>query len=169
MPTVHRTRTISAPLAPLWQTVSDPHHLPRWWPRVVRVEDVTDTAFTEVLASSQGRLLRADFALLDRTEHPHLVRWRQLLQGSPFARLLKSAQTTVSLTPADTAGLLAAPLTATSPAAAPLAAASTTVTIELRQSLAGFFPRFGSFMVRKAALHTIEEALDGLERIAAPR
>jgi uncharacterized protein YndB with AHSA1/START domain len=146
MPTVRCTRTISAPLESLWETVADPHHLPRWWPLVVRVEDVTETAFTEVLSSSHGKLMRADFTLPHRPEHAHVLRWEQLVENTPFARLLKSAHTTVSLAPATGVG--------------------TEVTIELTQSLNGFFPRFGSFMVRKAATQTLDEALDGLERIA---
>ena len=40
------------------------------------------------------------------------------------------------------------------------------MTIELRQAPAGFFARFGGFMVRRAAAHTLDEALDGLERIS---
>ena len=43
---------------------------------------------------------------------------------------------------------------------------ATRVTIELRQTLTGFLPRLGSYMVRRAAVATIEEALDGLERIS---
>ena len=42
----------------------------------------------------------------------------------------------------------------------------TSVTIELRQKLSGFFPRFGGFMVRRAAAATLDEALDGLERVS---
>jgi carbon monoxide dehydrogenase subunit G len=150
MPTVSRTRTIPAPLASLWETVADPHHLPRWWPRVVRVESVAEDAFTEVLSSSRGRLLRADFTLLQRTEDTHAIGWQQVVENTPFARLLKSAHTRLSLAPAPAPG------------------AGTEVTIELDQSLNGFFSRFGSFMVRKAALQTLDEALDGLERIAGP-
>ena len=41
----------------------------------------------------------------------------------------------------------------------------TDVTIELRQAMTGFFPRFGGHMVRRAAAATLKEALDGLERI----
>ncbi|MGH2855564.1 MAG: SRPBCC family protein, partial [Solirubrobacteraceae bacterium] len=40
MPTTQRTRTIAAPAGEVWELVSDPHHLPRWWPRVARVEGV---------------------------------------------------------------------------------------------------------------------------------
>ncbi|HUB36749.1 MAG TPA: SRPBCC family protein, partial [Solirubrobacteraceae bacterium] len=154
MPTVSRTRTIPAPLPSLWETVSDPHHLARWWPRVVRVESVAEDAFTEVLSSSRGRLLRADFNLLHRTEDTHAIAWQQVVENTPFARLLKSARTSLSLAPAS--------------ASAPDHGDGTEVTIELDQSLNGFFSRFGSFMVRKAALQTLDEALDGLERIAGP-
>jgi hypothetical protein len=34
--------------------------------------------------------------------------------------------------------------------------------------LNGFFSRFGAYMVRRAAHKTIDEALDGLERIGGP-
>ena len=39
-------------------------------------------------------------------------------------------------------------------------------TIELRQALTGVLPRFGGFIVRRAAAATLDEALDGLERIS---
>ncbi len=44
--------------------------------------------------------------------------------------------------------------------------AATEVTLELRQVLTGFFPRFGGHMVKRAAAATLDEALDGLERIS---
>jgi hypothetical protein len=159
------------PLEPLWDTVADPHHLPRWWPRVIRVEDVTRDAFTEVLSSSRGRLLRADFALRDLHRQTHTVHWEQLVENTPFARLLKSAHTTVSLAPASDAGPRPGSGTATAAQAtevteAAVATEATEVTIELTQTLNGFFSRFGSVMVRKAAIQTLDEALDGLERIA---
>ncbi len=150
MPTARRTRTIAASTQELWETVSDPHHLPRWWPRVSRVEDVTEDQFTQVLSTSSGKYVRADFTLVEADERARRLRWEQRLQGSPFARLLRSAETEVSLTDAG-GGAQAEP--------------ATEVTIELRQALNGFFPRFGGHMVRKAAARTIEEALDGLERI----
>jgi len=37
---VTRKRTIAAPVAEVWRLVSDPYNLPRWWPRVGRVENV---------------------------------------------------------------------------------------------------------------------------------
>ncbi|HYM45908.1 MAG TPA: SRPBCC family protein [Solirubrobacteraceae bacterium] len=148
MPTARRSRTIAAPAQELWETIRDPHHLPRWWPRVSRVEDVTEDAFTEVLSTASGKVVRADFALAECDERRRRLRWEQRLEGSPFARLLKSAETEVWLE-----------------RVASEAGEATAVTIELRQALNGFFPRFGGYMVRKAAAATIEEALDGLERI----
>lgn len=153
MPTARRTRTIALPAPELWETIRDPHHLPRWWPRVSRVEDVTEDAFTEVLITKSGKYVRADFTLAEADEHARRLRWEQRVQGSPFARVLKSAETEVSLRDVASEPGLGEPGRATE------------VTIELRQTLSGFFSRFGAYMVRKAAASTIEEALDGLERI----
>jgi uncharacterized protein YndB with AHSA1/START domain len=145
VPTARRSRTIAASAEDLWALISDPHHLPRWWPRVTRVEDVTADAFTEVMTTSRGKLVRADFELVQADEAERTLTWSQRVAGTPFARLLRSAETEVRLAPAQ--------------------ASSTVVTIELRQALTGFFPRFGGFMVRRAAGETIDEALNGLERI----
>jgi uncharacterized protein YndB with AHSA1/START domain len=145
VPTARRSRIIAAPAPQLWEVVADPHHLPRWWPRVARVEDVEGSAFTEVMKTSRGKTVRADFELVRAEEPAHSLTWEQRLEGTPFGRLLRSATTSVSLEPA---------------------AEGTRVTIELRQKLTGFLPRFGSFMVRRAAVATVEEALDGLERIS---
>src|SRR4029077_10290309 len=67
VPTARRSRTIAAPVEELWEVIADPHHLPRWWPRVTRVEDVEGNAFTEVMRTAKGKLVRADF-LLVRTD-----------------------------------------------------------------------------------------------------
>jgi uncharacterized protein YndB with AHSA1/START domain len=152
VPSVSRSRTIALPVAELWELIGDPHHLPRWWPRVERVEDVEGEAFTEVMRTAKGKLVRADFRVLAREEAEHSLTWEQQLEGTPFARLLSEARTRVTLEPlrADTM---------------PAPAAGTRVTIELHQRLTGFFPRFGGFMVSRAASKTLDEALDGLERI----
>jgi uncharacterized protein YndB with AHSA1/START domain len=161
VPTARRSRTIEAPAHELWKVVSDPHHLPRWWPRVSRVEDVEDGAFTEVMMTSRGKVVRADFDLVAADEAQGRLTWAQRLEGTPFARLLRSAETEVRLAPERSGEQLAG-----LPGADGGAGTGTVVTIELRQSLAGFFPRFGGFMVRRAAAATIDEALDGLERIS---
>ena len=145
MPTARRSRIIAASVEELWEVICDPHHLPRWWPRVNRVEDVEDGAFTEVMKTAKGKLVRADFRLVRSDERAHSLAWQQQLEGTPFARLLSAAETQVSLEPVGE---------------------GTSVTIELRQRLSGFFPRFGGFMVRRAAAATLDEALSGLERIS---
>ena len=38
MPTTRRSRTFAAEPNRVWSIVGDAHHLPRWWPRVERVE-----------------------------------------------------------------------------------------------------------------------------------
>ena len=150
MPTARRSRTIAAPAEELWELVGDPHHLPRWWPRVERVEDVVGGAFTEVMRAKSGRVVRADFSIVRRDERVRALRWEQRLAGTPFERVLSSAETEVRLAPAaDEQG-----------------AQATEVTIELRQRMTGFFPRFGGFMVRRATGAILDEALDGLERIS---
>lgn len=155
MPTARRSRTIAAPAQELWELMRDPHHLPRWWPRVTRVEDVEDDAFTEVMKTRKGKLVRADFNVVcDEAERT--LTWVQRIEGTPFASVLESAETQLRLAPLDAKG--------------------TEVTIELRQQLAGssvrhnsflrLAPRFGGRLVRRAATATIEEALDGLERVS---
>jgi uncharacterized protein YndB with AHSA1/START domain len=162
MPTARRTRTIAAPAEEIWQVVRDPHHLPRWWPRVTRVEDVgEDGTFTEVMRTRKGKTVRADFAIVETDESSRRVRWEQRLEGTPFAGVLRSAETELHLAPGAAPG-------------------ATDVTIELRQVLKDSWePRselvrrlmpsggsFGGRMVRRAANQTLGEALDGLERIS---
>ena len=64
MPTIRRTRVIAAAPERVWATVADPHHLPRWWPRVARVEGVDGRHFTEVLRTDRGKAVRADFTVI---------------------------------------------------------------------------------------------------------
>jgi uncharacterized protein YndB with AHSA1/START domain len=170
VPTARRSRTIAASADQLWEVVRDPHHLPRWWPRVTRVEDVEDGAFTEVMSTNKGKLVRADFDLVLADDDARTLRWGQRVEGTPFARLLKSSETHVRLeplAPQASGGGRRDDTGEGDRARDTVAAPATEVTIELRQALTGFFPRFGGFMVRRAAAATIDEALDGLERISA--
>jgi uncharacterized protein YndB with AHSA1/START domain len=155
VPTARRSRTIAAPSQQLWELMRDPHHLPRWWPRVTRVEDVETDAFTEVMKTRKGKLVRADFSVVcDEAERT--LTWVQRIEGTPFASVLESAETELRLATREEA--------------------ATEVTIELRQRMAAssarhnsflrLAPRFGGRLVRRAALATIDEALDGLERVS---
>jgi uncharacterized protein YndB with AHSA1/START domain len=157
VPTARRSRTIAASTEDLWALVGDPHHLPRWWPRVTRVEDVEDDAFTEVMRTRKGKLVRADFHVAAREESAGTLTWAQQVEGTPFAQVLSAAETQLWL---ERQG-----------------EQSTQVTIELRQSMVrysgrsgglfmGLAPRLGGTMVRRAARATLDEALDGLERIS---
>jgi uncharacterized protein YndB with AHSA1/START domain len=193
MPTVRRSRTIDASPEDLWEVLGDPHHLPRWWPRVSRVEAVTLTgtgdldAFTEVLTGPSGKVVRADFKLLERVDRQRIV-WSQQVENTPFARVLRSAETEITVAGVPVGRASGAPERYAAGAPKPYVAgglaeghgehhSATEVTIELRQELQGFSPRpgsgswigglsrFGSPLVRRAAHSTIDEALDGLERI----
>jgi carbon monoxide dehydrogenase subunit G len=145
MPTARRSRTVAAPPERVWGTVADPYHLPRWWPRVQRVEGVTDEHFTEVLGTDDGRSLRADFRVVVSRE-PERRAWEQELAGTPFERLFTAASTEISLTP-DAAG--------------------TRVTLVVRQQLRGT-ARLGGFMVRRATRRVLDEALQALEALHGP-
>jgi uncharacterized protein YndB with AHSA1/START domain len=144
MPTTTRRRRIAAHRQAVWDLVSDPHHLARWWPRVRRVEDVSGGGWTKVFVTAKGRTVRADYELVD-SRAPERVAWRQELEDSPFERLLDDAVTEVSLVEEG---------------------AATDVTITLRQKLRGF-ARFAPFLVRVATRRLLDEALDGLERCLA--
>ncbi len=143
MPTTRVERTLAASPEAIWSLVADPHHQPRWWPRVRRMEDVGEGRFTQVLMTEKGRGVRADYELR-AIEPPRRLTWAQLLEGTPFDRLLTAALTTVALAPVDAGG--------------------THVAIELDQQLRGW-SRLVPFLFRRAARAQLREALDGLERV----
>ncbi len=60
-PAAQRTRTLPASPEELWELIADPHHMPRWWPGVERMEGVEPDRFTEVFKTKRGRPVRADF------------------------------------------------------------------------------------------------------------
>ena len=140
MPTTRRSRTVAAAPEEVWETVADPYHLPRWWPRVDRVEAVTDEHFTEVLVAGGGKALRADFRVVT-SRAPSVRAFEQEVEGSPFARFLTSAHTEISLEPVPE---------------------GTRVTVLLRQRMRGT-ARFGGWMVRRAMRHVLDDALSALE------
>jgi uncharacterized protein YndB with AHSA1/START domain len=169
MPTSSDTRLLPVVPQPLWELVSDPHHLPRWWPRVERVEGVGDAAFTEVLRSERGRLVRADFEVVERDDVGMRLIWAQQVEGTPFARVLAASEIEVRVQPRtgsdENAGSdVTITLTQTPHAWLPAANTGPAGAFAL---LDGLFARVGGPMVRKAAEKTVRGALDGLERIAA--
>ena len=125
--------------------VADPHHLPRWWPGVERVEEASDEAWTEVFRSRRGKTVRADFTRLEADE-PRLVRWRQEVEATPFERFLSEAVTEIRLEP-DSSGT------------------RTRVELATRQRLRGM-ARLGGVLFRGASRRQLDEALAGLDAIA---
>ena len=142
MPTARVSRTLPASSAAVWRVAADPYTMPRWWPRVERMEDVTPRKFTQVLRTPRGRAVRADFRVTEQDQGRRRV-WRQELVGSPFERILASSVTELRVKPSGDG--------------------ESDVTLEMRQRLRGM-SRFGGFMARRAGRKTLREALDGLER-----
>src|SRR4051794_7179040 len=87
---------MEAPAEDVWAVVADPHHLPRWWPRAARAEDVTADRWTMVLSTAKGRSVRADYRVVV-SEALRRRRFAQELEGSPFERLLRSSEVEIAL------------------------------------------------------------------------
>lgn len=134
------------PVAPedVWRVVGDPHHLPRWWPRVQRVEAVSADHFTQVLVTERGKPVRADQRVVEREDGRRMA-WEQLLAGTPFERLLESQRTEVSVAPERDGTLVA---------------------LAVDQELRGW-SRLGPFFFSRAATRQLEDALEALARACA--
>jgi uncharacterized protein YndB with AHSA1/START domain len=147
MPRVSRTRLIAAPRERVWDLIADPHHLPRWWPRTVRVEDVRGSGggrrsrWTTVLGTRRGRGVRADYRCTGATEGERYA-WEQEIEGTPFEKILRSAALEIRLNRVD---------------------GDTAVTLSGSERLRGL-SRLGSPMMRRAMRRRLDEALDGVER-----
>jgi uncharacterized protein YndB with AHSA1/START domain len=140
--TVKRERTVQASREAVWALVSDPHQLPRWWPQVQRVEEVTGDGWTKVLRTPRGRTIRADYTRVE-ARAPKRIAWRQEVAESPFEAILDDAVTSIGLEPADDD--------------------ATVVSLVSEQELHGRY-RFGGFMLRRATRRQLDEALDGIEQ-----
>jgi len=139
---VRRKRTVAAAPDAVWDLVSDPHHLPRWWPQVQRVEEVTGDAWTKVLRTPRGKTVRADYTRVE-WEPPTRIVWRQEVEESPFEGILDEAVTSIDVEPAGDA--------------------ETRVELTAEQELRGTY-RFGGFMLRRATKRQLDQALDGIEQ-----
>jgi uncharacterized protein YndB with AHSA1/START domain len=147
MPKTKRSRVITADRRAVWELVSDPYHRARWWPKVARVEDVYARAggagsqWTDVLTTASGKGVRAEFRCR-WSRDPESYGWEQQIEGSPFAKVLKSSVVSVDLEDRDQ---------------------GTCVTITADQRLRGM-SRLGGFMLRRATGAQLDEALAGLEQ-----
>ncbi|MEI2701967.1 MAG: SRPBCC family protein [Baekduia sp.] len=141
MARISRSGQITRPPAEVWRVIADPRTLPEWWPGIERVEGVTRQRFTQLLRSSRGAVVRADF---DRSEsnEPRSLRWDQRVEGTPFAAVFEQRAIVIELEPAGD---------------------GTRVTLTVEQQLRGaarFSPQLNRGGVRRA--------LNGaLERLAA--
>jgi uncharacterized protein YndB with AHSA1/START domain len=146
MPRVSRRRLIAAPSERVWDLVSDPHSLPRWWPRTVRVEDVREVAgeteWTSVLETERGKGVRADFRCTAASEGERYA-WEQQIEGTPFERVLRGARLEIGMRPEG---------------------AATEVTLTSEEALRGI-SRLGSVMMKGAARGRLDEALAGIQRV----
>ena len=145
MPRVVRRRRLEASPRDVWSVVSDPYHLPRWWPRTQRVENVTagegkGRKWTQVLETRDGRGVRADYRCISAASRERYV-FEQLIEGTPFERILRSSRTEIRLQGEG---------------------GGTAVTMASEQKLRGL-SRLGGFMMRRAIGRTLTEALAGLE------
>ena len=142
MPTIVRTRTIDAPQQAIWEVVSDPYHLPRWWPRVTRVEDASDDSWTTVRTSSRGRAVRFDYTRV-YADPPNRIVWRQEIEQTPVERYFREEVTGVLLSAVDS---------------------GTQVELRMVRKLRGL-ARFGGVQMRRAARRELDEALEHLDQV----
>ena len=142
-----RETVVAASPDEVWDVVSDPAQLPRWWPGVTRVEEATPKSWTSVLSSPRGKAVRADYTRVEAVPEERIV-WRQEVEGSPFERILASAVTTLSLTSEGQAG--------------------TRATLLLDQKPRGW-ARFAPIQFRAAGSRQVKGALDGLEALFEER
>ena len=141
MPVVTRHSGFDAPLERVWKVVSDPYSLPRWWPRVQRVEEVSESGWTMVLVSDRGKPIRADYTLAD-SRPMEMLEWHQELAETPFERMLSQARIVIELGEDEGSGRAAVVLRST----------------ERLRGLA----RLGSPMVRRATRRRLTQALEQL-------
>lgn len=137
-----RSRRIAAPVGAVWALATDPHHLPRWWPATQRVENVSPAGWTTVSMTPRGRTVRADYSVAT-TEPPHLARWRQDLEGTPFARLFSALGYELRLAAGE---------------------GGTEMSIQVDQQPRGW-ARLGVLQLRGAAKRQLDSALESLAGI----
>jgi len=144
MAVTRRSRTIAAAPEAVWELIADPHHLPRWWPGLARVEAVGEGGFTQVMLTRHGRAVRAEFRIA-APDPGRELRWSQVLAGSPYESVLRSSEIAFRLEPAED---------------------QTRVTIEHRQRLRGW-SRTGGWLLRRATRARLDQALGGLADAAS--
>lgn len=115
MPRVSRSLEVPVAIDSVWDFVSRPGNLARWWPRVIRVEGVvgqagtTGLSWTSLLEADSGRRVRLDFQATT-AEPPNAFGWIQELANTQFEKHLRRQEYMILL--GDLAGGTAVELVA---------------------------------------------------------
>lgn len=139
MASASRSRRLPAEPSRIWELIADAHHMPRWWPGVIRVEGVSEEGFTQVFQTKRGRPVRIDYRVVE-SDPPYRRAWEQEVVGTPFERVLNELIIEVALEAVED---------------------GTEVTISQHQKLRGY-SKTGGFMLNRATRRRLDEALDGL-------
>ncbi|MFN2612700.1 MAG: SRPBCC family protein [Solirubrobacterales bacterium] len=144
-----RRRRLDASPAGIWRVVSDPHHLPRWWPETKRVENVSgegeELTWTQVLGTRGGRGVRADYRCVGYADGERFD-FEQTVTGTPFEKHLRGLEIEVALTPGENG--------------------TTEVSLARDMRLRGI-SRLGSPLMRRGSGRILEEALEGLANVTS--
>ena len=141
-----RSRDVRAEIGDVWRLASDPDHLARWWPATQRVERVSATGWTSVFTTPRGRTVRADYQK-SHSEPGSVARWRQELEGTPFARVFARVEYELRLAPSS---------------------GGTVVRLQIDQRPRGW-ARLGRLQLRRAAVRRLDDALAGLAALLEDR
>jgi hypothetical protein len=101
--------------------------------------------WTQVLETSEGRGVRADFRCVSAAEAERFV-WEQEVEGTPFAKHLKASRVEIGMREKGEGG--------------------TEVSLSSEQQLRGM-SRLGGTLMRRGQGAILDEALDGIERALA--
>ncbi len=102
MPRVSRQLEVALPIGQVWDFISRPGNLAKWWPRIVRVEGLvgqpgtTGLKWTSLLEADSGRRVRLDFEAV-KAEPPTLFSWQQELADTQFEKHLRRQEYLVEL------------------------------------------------------------------------
>lgn len=140
--TVSRERTVAAPRDSVWELIAEPRNFSRWWPRAVRAERAAGGRWRAWLAPP--RRPQATVAVLyerGQARRPTLLSFRQVVEGTPFARTFRTVSWSFELHEE--------------------APAKTRVRGRADLELRGL-ARLGGWQVRRAFRRTLDDALGAL-------
>lgn len=102
MPRVSRNLEIPVAIDLVWDFVSRPGNLAKWWPRVIRVEGIVGQpgtrglTWTSLLEADSGRRVRLDFRATG-ADPPRAFSWIQELADTRFEQHLKRQEYLIHL------------------------------------------------------------------------